>query len=161
MTGSLEAIVPTSPIQPLGESRAAARGSGGSVLRERQSDFASVLSRRAQTLTKGDHAAAREAASDFVAAAFIEPLLKEARANNRAAAPFAPGPAEKQFQGLMDAQMARRIARATNFPLVDRMTSDLVRKPLTAAQTDDVQVKGPPVTSVRAGAMPTAAGGKP
>jgi Rod binding domain-containing protein len=124
-------------------------------VRQNQADFASVMSRRAEASVKGDPGAAREAAADFVSAAFIEPLLKEARAANRAAPPFAPGPAEKQFQGLMDAQLARRIARSGNFPLVDRLTSDLMRKPRATAEAGTALPAAPAVKP----ALPVIGGG--
>lgn len=96
-------------------------------LRARQQEFDAALSRQQAQARPGDVQSARDAAADFVAAAFIEPLLKHLRENSQAAPPFAPGPGEKQFRGIADAQIARRVARAANFPLVDRIASDLLR----------------------------------
>lgn len=70
---------------------------------------------------------ARDAAEKLVATTLIEPILKEVRANNRAAAPFAPTQAEKQFGSLLDHRLANDIASATNFPIVDRLAQDLLR----------------------------------
>jgi len=97
------------------------------ALRARQQEFEAALSRQQAQARSGDAQSARDAAADFVAAAFIEPLLKHLRENSVAAPPFAPGPGEKQFRGIADAQIARRVARAANFPLVDRIASDLLR----------------------------------
>lgn len=68
---------------------------------------------------------ARKAAEDFVSIAFVQPILKEFRASNRAAAPFAPGPAERSFGALLDQMMAGDVVRASNFGLVDRLAGDL------------------------------------
>lgn len=101
-----------------------------SPLLQSQLDFSSVLARAAgKSKDKLDEKQAHEAAADFVAAAFIEPLLKTLRESNQAAPPFAPGTGEKQFRGLMDAQLARHISRGAHFPLVDRVARDLLGKP--------------------------------
>jgi hypothetical protein len=95
-------------------------------LQRQQLDFTSVMARAQKGEQMDDERAAREAASDFVAAAFIEPLLKQMRESNDAAPPFAPGPAEKQFRGLMDAQLARQVSRGAHFPLVDAVAQKLL-----------------------------------
>ncbi len=108
----------------------AAQGLTSDPLAARQNEFADVLTRRREAVGKGTpEERARDAASDFVAAAFIEPLLKQLRQNDNSPPPFAPGPGEKQFRGLMDAQLSRRIARAAHFPLVDSVARDLLKKP--------------------------------
>jgi len=96
---------------------------------ERQRDFASVISRDAQRHDHDNANQSRSAAEDFVAIAFLEPLLAQLRQSNRAQPPFAPGPAEKQFGQLMDRVTARRLARASGFALVDRLERDLRRDP--------------------------------
>lgn len=70
---------------------------------------------------------ARTAAEDFVALTFVQPILKQLRESNQTAAPFAPGQAEKTFQGLADEEIARRIVRASQWGLVDRIASDLAK----------------------------------
>lgn len=70
---------------------------------------------------------ARAAAEDFVALTFVQPILKQLRESNQTAAPFAPGQAEKTFQGLADEEIARRIVRASQWGLVDRIASDLAK----------------------------------
>lgn len=109
----------------------AARALTASPLEARQEEFADVLVRKHERAGGGklSGSEARDAAADFVAAAFIEPLLKQLRSTTTSAPPFAPGPGEQQFRGLMDAQLSRRIAHAAHFPLVDRVAQDLLRKP--------------------------------
>ncbi|MFK7882592.1 MAG: hypothetical protein AB8F26_00225 [Phycisphaerales bacterium] len=70
---------------------------------------------------------ARDAAEKLVSTTLIEPILKEVRANNRAAAPFAPTQAEKQFGSLLDHRLANDIVASSNFPIVDRLAQDLLR----------------------------------
>lgn len=93
---------------------------------QRQRDFSAVISRdQADPSTKGS---ARQAAEDFVAMAFVEPLLSQLRENNDAAPPFAPGPAERQFGEIMDQVLSRQIVRGSNFPLVDRLEADMTQR---------------------------------
>lgn len=70
---------------------------------------------------------ARAAAEEFVALTFVQPILKQLRESNQTAAPFAPGQAEKAFQGLADEEIAKRIVRASQWGLVDRIASDLAK----------------------------------
>lgn len=70
---------------------------------------------------------ARDAARRLVSTTLVEPILKQARENNRAAAPFAPTQAEKQFGSLLDHRLANDIVSASNFPIVDRLAQDLLR----------------------------------
>lgn len=126
---------------------AAARGQRAGqepgVLQARQSLFRDVLAGAVGNRTGGDVRTqlatdapqrAREAAQDFVAIAFVAPVLKQLRDSNNAAPPFAPGAAEKQFGALMDQQVARQVVRATRFPLVDRVAGDLLRTGRTTAR---------------------------
>tara|TARA_Y100001933_G_scaffold172594_1_gene170860 strand:+ start:52 stop:516 length:465 start_codon:yes stop_codon:yes gene_type:complete len=98
----------------------------------RQADFASVLgienrlARRAD-LTQADEA--RGVAEGFVAKVFIEPLLKMVREANTQPPPFGPGPGEKEFGSLIDAQRAMDLVRSAEWPIVDRLASDLTRSP--------------------------------
>lgn len=97
-------------------------GIGAANLLGQQSAFQAVIGRGRAT---GDRA--REAAEEFVAVALVEPILRELRESSDAAPPFAPTRGEKQFRALLDAQLSREIARASRFPLVDRLVSDLRR----------------------------------
>ncbi|MFN0010749.1 MAG: hypothetical protein ACKVS8_03800 [Phycisphaerales bacterium] len=126
-----------------------------SLLGARQQLFSDVLAGAAGNRTGGNvaeqtpadpMARARTAAQDFVAIAFVGPVLKGLRDANNAAPPFAPGPAEKQFGALMDQQMARQVVRASHFPLVDRVARDLLRTGGTARSVPLAPVA--PVVSV-------------
>ncbi|HYE03711.1 MAG TPA: hypothetical protein VD963_10815 [Phycisphaerales bacterium] len=98
------------------------------ALAGRQQDFAGLLARAEPLRARGDAPErARAAAEDLVAITFVQPLLKELRESNRAAPPFAPGPAEKQFRAFADAELARRIASASRFPLVDAVARRVLR----------------------------------
>lgn len=110
-------------------SERAAAGAAPTALTRRQSEFAALMGVAQAEANTGQSAEqrARRAAEDFVATALIQPLLKNLRSTSTAAPPFAPGPAEKQFRGLMDAQLARQIAQASRFPLVDRLARDLLK----------------------------------
>ena len=98
----------------------------GNTMIQRQQDFSAVISRdQADPNASGS---ARQAAEDFVAMAFVEPLLSQLRESNDAAPPFAPGPAERQFGEIMDQVLSRQIVRGSNFPLVDRLESDMSQR---------------------------------
>jgi Rod binding domain-containing protein len=105
--------------------------SPGSLLKEAQESFASVLGRAqgsAAAAPMSDAQRAREAAEQLVTQTFVAPMLKQLRETNQAAAPFAPTQAEKQFRALTDADLAQRIVRAARFPLVDRLAQDLLKR---------------------------------
>ena len=96
------------------EARPAPAAAGG--------DFASVLrGRRAE-----DREAARAAAAQLVASTFIVPVLAEMREGSFLAGPFARGFAERQFQPLLDQQIADRVTSGANFPLVDAIVDQLL-----------------------------------
>jgi len=69
----------------------------------------------------------RQAAEELVAQALVRPVLASLRETNQAAAPFAPGAAEKQFAPLLDAIFAQRIVASERFPLVDAVEASLSR----------------------------------
>ena len=68
---------------------------------------------------------ARSAAEELVAITFIQPVLALLRDSNMAEAPFAPGAAEKRFGPLLDAEIARKVVKASNFDLVDAVARKL------------------------------------
>lgn len=68
----------------------------------------------------------REAAEEFVAQALVQPVLKQMRAMNQASPPFAPGPYEKTFAAMLDAEVAKHIVRARRFPVVDAVARQLL-----------------------------------
>lgn len=92
-----------------------------------QNDFGHVLT-RALDAAESPEAKARAAAEQFVSIALVQPLLTQLRETNHAAPPFAPSSAEKQFQGLFDAQVAQRITRAKRFPLVEAVAAQLTQR---------------------------------
>jgi len=77
---------------------------------------------------------AGEAAQKLVASTLVEPILKQLRETNNAAAPFGPSEAEKQFGPILDGQIADRIVGAADFPLVDRIKQDLMKNSAYTAQ---------------------------
>lgn len=94
---------------------------------ESQQSFARVLGREDRSrLTGTPEQKARDAAQQFVAQVFVQPVLKQLRDTNQAAAPFGPTDAEKTFRGQLDADLAQRIVRSTNWPLVDRLAQDML-----------------------------------
>jgi Rod binding domain-containing protein len=93
-----------------------------------QRSFLAVLGRAQDDSNAPPEARARDAAEQWVAATLVQPLLKQLRDMNTAAPPFGPGPGEKQFRALMDAETAQRITSATHFPLVDRVARQLLKK---------------------------------
>lgn len=100
------------------------------ALPDAREDFAAILGieERAPGRAKSAEQTARATAEAFVAKVFIEPVLAEARAANTQPPPFGPGQGEKQFAGLMDAQRAIDMVRGTRWPIVDRLTDDLLRR---------------------------------
>lgn len=70
----------------------------------------------------------REAATQFVATAFIMPVLEVMHDSPFAAEPFAPNSAQKRFMPLLHWQIADRVTRAANFPLVDRIVDQVLRR---------------------------------
>lgn len=93
------------------------------AMAEDRASFASVLGRWTEDGPGTDRT--RPAAERFVAITLIQPVLKELRESNHAPPPFGPGPGEKPFRALLDAELAQRISRASSFPLVDRLAHDL------------------------------------
>ncbi|MGQ0627548.1 MAG: hypothetical protein ACT4PL_05530 [Phycisphaerales bacterium] len=111
----------------------------GSVLARRQSAYLEATADGRADGTQPEatpRERARRAAQDFVAVSLIEPVLKNLRETSQAAAPFGPGAGEKQFRQLADAQVARQIARATRFPLVESIAANLLRG-VPAAEVSD------------------------
>ncbi|MBY0261562.1 MAG: hypothetical protein K2Q20_04425 [Phycisphaerales bacterium] len=99
-----------------------------------RSSFASILGRASADTTKSPDEQARDAARQFVAVTLVQPLLKQLRESNTAAAPFAPSSGEKQFQSVIDADLALKITGAAHFPLVDRLAGDLAKRAAERAQ---------------------------
>ncbi|MBX3379295.1 MAG: hypothetical protein KF805_04320 [Phycisphaeraceae bacterium] len=94
-----------------------------------QLDFAEVLGKKTgRQLGVPDEAKIRDAAESFVAVALVQPVFKQMRASNHAAAPFGPNKAEQQFQSLVDARVARHIVHKSNWPVVERVAQNMLKK---------------------------------
>lgn len=76
---------------------------------------------------RSDAERSREAAEKLVSTTLVEPVLKQLRESNNAAAPFAPTQGEKQFGTLLDHRLAHDIVKSANFPMVDRLARDLLK----------------------------------
>ena len=118
-----------------------AAGAPASSLRRTQQTFGEALSIAGRSLDQGasnDTAAqARDAAAQFVAQVLVQPLMKQMRSSSWAAAPFAPSRMEQQFRSMLDSTVAIETVRAGNWPLVDRLAADMVRR--GRAATDAVE----------------------
>ncbi len=111
-------------------------GAGADALVSGQESFERILGRRPKE--KDGPAAVRQAAEDFVSMALVQPVLKQLRETNNAAAPFAPGAAEKKFGGLLDAEFAARLVRSTRFGIVDAVAAQMVKKTTTPEDSKEV-----------------------
>lgn len=88
-------------------------------------------------------AQARTAAEGLVSTTFIEPILKQVRESNDTPPPFGPSRAEKQFSALLDTKLADEIVHAANFPLIERITQQLLRNmPAADAPRETLDIKG-------------------
>ena len=83
---------------------------------------------KARGAERTPQSAAREAAEQLVAASLILPVLKGLRESNEAAAPFAPGPGEKAFRGMMDDMLAQKLVKKSNWALVDKVAERVMRR---------------------------------
>lgn len=113
-------------------SLAGGRGVAGRVDERAGVDFASVLGTATAARGATNEARARDAAEQFVAAALVQPVLKQLRQSNMGAPPFVPTQGEQQFQGLMDAAVAQQIVHAKHFPLVDSIQQSILKQASTA-----------------------------
>lgn len=70
---------------------------------------------------------ARNAATSFVASALLMPILGTLHESPfELKPPFAPGVAEKRFAPMLDQHLSDRIAKASNFDLVDAIVKRFV-----------------------------------
>lgn len=114
----------------------------GAAQADRQREFAAILSKRIER--PGDAAAspeeqATDAARQLVSITLVQPLLAQLRETSKAAPPFAPTSAERQFRAMSDAHLAQDIVKASNFPLVDVLARQMLAKlegSTTRAATD-------------------------
>ena len=87
-------------------------------------------------------AQSRKAAEGLVSATFIEPILKQIRESNTAPPPFGPSRAEKQFASLLDTKLSDEIVRAANFPLVERITNQLLKNMPQPQPEQSIDIQG-------------------
>lgn len=116
-------------VTPLGDN------SGFGALGVHQGGVESAHSRFEAVLDRarsGDEAAsartARQAAEEFVGLTLVQPILTMLREQSTAAPPFAPGPGEKVFGPLLDAEIAKRITQAKGFGLIEVVARNLLEK---------------------------------
>ena len=86
--------------------------------------FEAALRRAARSA--GDSETLREAATQFVATAFILPILHAVREGSFNDGPLAPGTGEHRFAPLLDQHLADRITTGARFPLVDSIVRHLI-----------------------------------
>lgn len=115
-------------------------------LLDEQRAFAAVLARGQSASTMTPQARAREAATQLVAVALVQPILQELRDTNSAAPPFAPTQGEQQFRALLDAELAQRVAQAARFPLVDRLAQELLAR-AERANTGQAEARAMPAAA--------------
>lgn len=95
--------------------------------------FEEVFARGAKSDKAEQTEVIRDQSRKLVAEAFIRPLLAQIREQNNAAAPFAPGDAEKRFGPLIDQAVADSMTRPDRFPMVKAVErSMLARLEMTA-----------------------------
>lgn len=117
MLNSIQSRLP-SPLNFLPErGSAAADGRFGMALRQAQSEADSPA-----------EAEAHKVAEEFVGITLVQPILTMLREHSDAAPPFAPGPGEKTFGPLLDAEIAQRITKAKGFGLVDVVARNLLKR---------------------------------
>ena len=119
----------TSVLDSLSSAAAPQWQNRSSDIREAQRSFLGVLGKHvAPDKPQTREEQARDVAEQYVSITLVQPMLKQLRETNNAAPPFAPTAAEKQFRSLTDADLAQRIVHAKQFPLVDRVAHDMLRK---------------------------------
>lgn len=86
--------------------------------------------RSLESAAKDNHAALADAASQLVSSAFVVPVLSSLHDSpfKLKEGPFAAGTAEKRFAPLLDQQLADRITKAANFPLVRSIIDRFTKK---------------------------------
>jgi Rod binding domain-containing protein len=99
-----------------------------------EGDFAAQLSAAAQD---GGAEAVRQAATQLVAVALIQPVLAELRGSTMAAEPFAPGDAERRFAPLLDQHLSDRIAGSMQFGLIDAIVTKFSKNAPAAGRMID------------------------
>ncbi|TVQ31738.1 MAG: hypothetical protein EA376_08745 [Phycisphaeraceae bacterium] len=110
----------------------AARSSSSGTIQGSASAFASFLSPTQERQTPEE--AARRAAEEFVSISMVQPILSSLRETEDAAAPFAPGDAERRFRPMLDAEIARRIVQREDYALVNEVARRMLERMGGAAE---------------------------
>lgn len=92
---------------------------------DKQTMFRDVLSKFGGDGTPEEKA--RKAAEEFVASSLVKPVLQQLRESNKAQAPFAPGPYEKQFGPMMDNEIASRMVKSRGWGIVEAVERQLLK----------------------------------
>tara|TARA_R110002072_G_scaffold85547_1_gene193707 strand:+ start:1302 stop:1835 length:534 start_codon:yes stop_codon:yes gene_type:complete len=74
-----------------------------------------------------EEAKALDTAQKLVSTTLIKPILAQARAARDAPAPWGQTQAEKQFGALLDNRLSDDIAKASNFPIAQRIADQILK----------------------------------
>ena len=90
---------------------------------------------------------ALDTAQKLVSTTLIKPILAQARAARDAPAPWGQTQAEKQFGALLDNRIADDIAKASNFPIAQRIADQILKNsPIIDIQPNNIQPNNIPAT---------------
>lgn len=124
------------------------------TLTDTQKSFSQILSRvESKRSTQTPQEKAQDAAAQLVSTALVQPLLERLRASNQAAPPFAPNQAERSFGALLDTELAQRMTKSGNWPLVDAVASRLLRKQMGGPEVTPAPTAAPTVAPTAAPEM--------
>ncbi len=91
-----------------------------------------------ETQTEARIATAQRTAEQLIATTLIKPILAQVRASNNAPPPFGQTQAEKQFGSLLDNRIADDIAKASNFPIAQRIAGQMLRNSIALPDTQPI-----------------------
>lgn len=94
--------------------------------------------------TPAQAAEALDTAQKLVSTTLIKPILSQARAARDAPAPWGQTQAEKQFGGLLDNRIADDIAKASSFPIAQRIADQILKN--TPVDLDQLEQLSQPAT---------------
>lgn len=133
MSAALASVAPRAlPALPGGFARALERASGDAPQSGCSGGMSATLPGVSASMDRPAGGAdlspeqAQKTAREFVSMSLVQPILAQLRKTNAAWGPFKPGNHEQQFGPLIDAEVAMRITRASNFPIVDAVARNLM-----------------------------------
>lgn len=121
---------------PAGKQRPLSRASLGALDELSRVNFDRSVAASSQT------DAARHAANQLVASAFLKPLLAQVHKSPFQSELFHGGAGESMFQEHLDTIIADRIAQRTNFSLADEIYRRVARLPRAAAESSALNTHG-------------------